>query len=105
MNPFDLPGPEFLLFYAMLGAVVLFAVYTFKQRAEGGESIRLPSTDPYLIAYLRGGAVETIRLGVAVLVDRQLLEFEGGDRVVRRKGVRPTHGSNDLEREILEQSE
>jgi uncharacterized protein (TIGR04222 family) len=105
MNPFDLPGPQFLLFYAMLGAGVLFAVYAFKQQAEGGEPVRLPSTDPYLIADLRGGAVEAIRLGVAVLVDRQLLEFEGGDRVVRRKGVRPTHGSNDLERAILEQCE
>jgi uncharacterized protein (TIGR04222 family) len=105
MNPFELPGPQFLAFYAMLGAGVLFAVYLLKQRAEGGEPIRLPSTDPYLIAYLRGGAVETVRLGVAVLVDRQLLEFEEGDRVVRRERVRPTHGSNDLERAILEQAE
>ncbi len=105
MNTFELPGPQFLVFYAMLGAGVLFAVYVFRQQAEGGAPIRLPSTDPYLIAYLRGGAVEAIRLGLAVLVDRQLLEFEGGDRVVRREGVRPTHGSNDLERAILEQCE
>jgi uncharacterized protein (TIGR04222 family) len=105
MNPFDLPGPQFLLFYAMLGAGVLFAVYAFRQQAEGGEPRRLPSMDPYLIAFLRGGPVEAVRLGVAVLVDRQLLESEGGDRVVRRKNVRPTHGSNDLERAILEQCE
>jgi uncharacterized protein (TIGR04222 family) len=105
MNPFDLPGPQFLLFYAVLGAGVLFAVYALKQQAEGGAPIRLPSTDPYLIAYLRGGAVEAIRLAVAVLVDRQLLEVEGGDRVVRRKSVRPAHGSNDLERAILEECE
>src|SRR6187200_2149852 len=105
MNPFELSGPQFLAFYAMLGAGVVCAVYLLKQRAEGGEPIRLPSTDPYLIAYLRGGAVETVRLGVAVLVDRQLLEFEEGDRVVRRERVRPTHGSNDLERAILEQAE
>ena len=105
MNPFELPGPQFLAFYAMLGAGVLFAVYVLKQRAEGGEPIRLPSTDPYLIAYLRGGAIEAVRLGVAVLVDRQLLELEDGDRVVRRERVMPTHGSNDLERAILEQCE
>ena len=103
MNPFELPGPQFLAFYAMLGAGVLFAVYFLKQRAEGGEPIRLPSTDPYLIAYLRGGATEAVRLGVAVLVDRQLLELEDGDRVVRRERVMPTHGSNDLEHAILEQ--
>jgi len=105
MNPFELPGPQFLAFYAVLGAGVLFAVYLLKQRAEGGEPIRLPSTDPYLIAYLRGGATEAVRLGVAVLVDRQLLEFEDGERVVRRERVRPTHGSNDLEQAILEQCE
>jgi len=105
MNPFELPGPQFLAFYAMLGAGVLFAVYLLKQRAEGGEPIRLPSTDPYLIAYLRGGATEAVRLGVTVLVDRQLLDFEDGVRVVRRERVRPTHGSNDLERAILEECE
>ncbi len=102
MNPFELPGPQFLAFYAMLGAGVVFAVYVLKQRAEGGEPIRLPSTDPYLIAYLRGGATEAVRLGVTVLVDRLLLELDG-DRVVRREGVSPTHGSNDLEHAILEQ--
>ena len=103
MNPFDLPGPQFLAFYAVLGACVLLLLYVLKQRAEGGDPIRLPSRDPYLIAYLRGGAVETVRLGVAVLVDRQLLQFEGGDSVVRRDKVRPTHGGNDLERAILEE--
>src|SRR6185503_20947566 len=103
MNPFELPGPQFLAFYAMLGAGVLFAVYFLKQRAEGGEPIRLPSTDPYVIAYLRGGATEAVRLGVAVLVDRQLLAIGEDDAVVLREGVTPAHGSNDLERAILEQ--
>ena len=83
--------------------MVLYAVYLLKQQAEGGDPVRLPSTDPYLIAYLRAGAVEAVRVGVAVLVDRQLLECDDGDRVVRRERVRPTHGSNDLERAILEQ--
>ena len=81
---------------------LMLAVYLLKQRAEGGEPIRLPSTDPYLIAYLRGGATEAVRLGVTVLVDRLLLELDG-DRVVRREGVSPTHGSNNLEHAILEQ--
>jgi hypothetical protein len=92
MNPFELPGPQFLAFYAMLGAAVLFAVYVLKQGAEGGAPVRLPSTDPYLIAYLRGGAYETVRLGVVVLVDRQLLDFDDGVRVVTGEKVKPTHG-------------
>ena len=103
MNPFDLPGPQFLMLYAVLGVVVVGAVYYFKQQAEAGEPGRLPVSDPYVIAFLRGGAVDAVRLGVAVLVDRKLLEVGEDEAVVLREGVRPTHGSNDLERAILEQ--
>jgi uncharacterized protein (TIGR04222 family) len=103
MSVFDLPGPQFLALYAMLGSVVVAWVYFFKQMAERGQPVRLPSTDPYLIAYLRGGAPDTVRLGVAVLVDRKLLVIGSGDSVVVREGVRPMHGANDLERGILEQ--
>ena len=103
MNPFDLPGPQFLALYAMLGVAVVGALYYFKQQAEAGEPGRLPVSDPYLIAYLRGGAVEAVRLGVAVLVDRKLLAIGQEDAVVLREGVTPRHGSNDLERAILEQ--
>ena len=103
MNLLDLPGPQFLALYAMLGVAVVGAVYYFKQQSEAGEPGRLPVSDPYVIAYLRGGAVETIRLGVAVLVDRKLLAIGQDDAVVLREGVTPMHGSNDLERAILEQ--
>ena len=103
MNPFDLPGPQFLALYAMLGIVVVGALYYFKQQAEAGEPGRLPVSDPYVIAYLRGGAAEAVRLGVAVLVDRKLLAIGRGDTVSLREGVTPMHGSNDLERAILEQ--
>jgi uncharacterized protein (TIGR04222 family) len=105
MNPFDLPGPQFLALYAVLGIVSVGAVYYLKQHAESGEPVRLPSSDPYLITYLRGGAEDAVRLGVAVLVDRQLLAIGTGDTVSVREGVRPTHGSNDLERAILEECE
>ena len=104
MNPFDLPGPEFLALYAMLGMGAVWTVYQLKQRAEAGEPGRLPVSDPYVIAYLRGGAPEAVRLGVAVLVDRQLLAIGAADTVTVREGVTPMHGSNDLERAILEQS-
>ena len=79
MNPFDLPGPQFLALYAMLGIVVVGRCYT-QTAAEAGEPGRLPVSDPYVIAYLRGGAVEAIRLGVAVLVDRRLLAIGEGDK-------------------------
>jgi uncharacterized protein (TIGR04222 family) len=105
MNPFDWPGPQFLAFYALFGAATLALVYQARQWAEAGEPVRLPSSDPYLIAYLRGGAEDAVRLGVAVLVDRRLLVIGTADTVSMREGVRPMHGSNDLERAILEECE
>jgi len=103
MNPFDLPGPQFLALYAMLGILIVWAVHYLKQKAEAGEPGRLPVSDPYVIAYLRGGAEETVRLSVAVLVDRKLLAIGAEDTVTTREGVTPMHGSNDLERAILEE--
>ena len=101
MNPFDLPGPQFLAFYAMLGVSMAASLYFVKQHAEGGEPTRLPMSDPYAIAYLRGGAAAAVELGVVVLVDRQLLDMGADDRIVVRDGVTKMHGANDLEQAIL----
>jgi uncharacterized protein (TIGR04222 family) len=104
MNPFDLPGPQFLALYAMLGVITIAAVYHLKQKAEAGEPGRLSLSDPYTIAYLRGGAAETVRLAVAVLVDRRLLVIGVDDTVLLREGVTSIHGANELERAILQQA-
>jgi uncharacterized protein (TIGR04222 family) len=104
MNPFELPGPQFLAFYALFAAVTLSFVHVSRQRDEAGEPVRVPVSDPYAIAYLRGGPVEAVRLAVAMLMDRQLLEASE-DVVQRRTGVKPAHGVNDLERGVLEQCE
>jgi hypothetical protein len=53
MNPFRLPGPQFLAFYAMLGAGVLRGALLSDVRKAANRS-RLPSTD-YLIAYCAAG--------------------------------------------------
>jgi uncharacterized protein (TIGR04222 family) len=71
MGPFELRGPEFLLFYAVFAAVVLAALYWMRLLAEPRTSVRL--TDPYLIAYLRGGDTEAVRVAALALVDRRLL--------------------------------
>ena len=34
MNPFELPGPQFLAFYAVLGILVVWSLRVAKQRAE-----------------------------------------------------------------------
>jgi uncharacterized protein (TIGR04222 family) len=77
MNPFDLPGPQFLQFYMFLGCVVLTALYYTQRISESGSIPRLDYSDPYLIAYLRGGEQEAARVAIISLVDRGLLRLLG----------------------------
>jgi uncharacterized protein (TIGR04222 family) len=73
MNPFDLRGPEFLAFYFCFSLVVIFAIAIFRRRAESGAAPKIDLGDPYLVAYLRGGENEVLRVAVVSLVDRGLL--------------------------------
>lgn len=77
MNPFNLPGTEFLKFYAFLGAIVLVALYYARNRSESGNVPRIDYSDPYLIAYLRDGEIAAIRVAVVSLIDRGLLRLSG----------------------------
>jgi len=87
MNPFDLPGPTFLVFYVILCAAITIGareVATLLER-------RLPSSlaldDPYQIAWLRGGAPEAARIAVLSLVDRGVLEIK--DKKLVRRSTSP----------------
>jgi uncharacterized protein (TIGR04222 family) len=73
MNPFNLSGPDFLVFYIFFSAVVLCAAWYFRQQAESGPVPKMDLSDPYLIACLRGAETEVLRLAVLALVDRGLL--------------------------------
>jgi uncharacterized protein (TIGR04222 family) len=77
--PFNLPGPQFLLFYLCFGAIILAACWYMTRRpgANPPQSLADLTSDPYLIAYLRGGEKEAIRVAVFNLVDRGFLEYDG----------------------------
>ena len=96
-NPFDLPGPQFLLFYACLGVFVMAAFRYFQRRREEGPLPRIDTSDPYLIAYLRGGKNEAVRLATVSLIDRGLIKDEGTDRLV-------TAGSEETVRRPIEKA-
>jgi uncharacterized protein (TIGR04222 family) len=73
MNPFDLPGPQFLVFYLVFGLVILLVVSVLRHRAEFGTVPKIDFSDPYLIAYLRGGENEALRIAAFSLLDRGIL--------------------------------
>ena len=75
INPFELTGPEFLVFYVLLGVAVIAGLYVMRRIAESGPVPRIDYSDPYLLAYLRGGEIETMRVAALSLIDRGLLQL------------------------------
>ena len=79
MNMFDLRGPEFLAIYLLVSVVGVIVLYVVSRRASP-QSQRLPSgdarrqlRDPYLLAFLRGGAEQTLQTVAFSLSERGLL--------------------------------
>lgn len=97
---FDLPGPSFLLAYAALTAATiggLALLRGFLEARSGPHRDRhsperapppFDTRDPYLVAYLRGGESEVIRLATVLLVDRGVL-VASGDQVSCAEGAAP----------------
>ena len=100
MPPFNLPGPQFLLFYLVFGAVVLMAIVALRRSAETDQVGKVNLSDPFLIACLRGGKNEVLRLVTVSLIDRGLLKVTDSQLSASTptavKGVRL-----EFEREVL----
>jgi uncharacterized protein (TIGR04222 family) len=77
MNPFALPGPDFLEFIGALSLLVVLAILALRQLLGPGGRPQRRVTDPYAIALLRGGTPEAIRVGAMNLVRRELLLCSG----------------------------
>ena len=102
MNPFDLRGPEFLVFYAVFTAVLCVALHWLRRTSEMGQpgEGRVPLNDPYQIAYLRGGKNEAIRVAAISLIERGLLErCEKNDLITKGRAVPQVN--DPLEQELL----
>jgi uncharacterized protein (TIGR04222 family) len=99
MNPFDLSGPAFLVFYICAASMVIIALKLVIDEAEGGAPRALPLSDPYQIAWLRGGTPEAARIAVLSLIDRGLLTVSG-DNLVNLSAA-PSVVREPIERAIL----
>ena len=107
MNPFEFRGPEFLFFYIVLSAIVLILTSLVRRMLDGSENPALQSpativSDPYLVAQLRGGADETVRVAAMSLIDRGLLAVDSGGKLQTVPEVKPEHARRQLERAILD---
>lgn len=76
MNPFDLRGPEFLVFYLFVSIFVVGVVFLLRHFGEKNDGGKPPIDDPYLVAFLRGGAGEAVRVTALSLFDRGLLAIK-----------------------------
>ncbi len=101
MNPFDWRGPEFLVFYAAFAAAVLAVQRWGQDLVERAVDPRARLTDPYRIAYLRGGSVAALRVAVIGLIDRGLLRGAEG----RLEAAPDATASHPVERSVLDHFE
>jgi len=75
VNPFEVTGGEFLIFYAAYGVAVLALAHFLRPDRPARDSVSpIDPTDPYAIAFLRAGENEALRVATLSLVDRGLLE-------------------------------
>ena len=101
INPFDLSGPDFLIFYGLLGMLVLGGLFVVGRLSESGTVPRLDYSDPYLLAYLRGGEAEVIRVAAASLADRGLLRVDN-NRLSAANATAPSLVRRPIESAILQ---
>ena len=101
INPFDLRGPEFLFFYAVLAVFVnLLCGYLIKKKEGGHDYINIVD-DPYLIAALRGGEIEAIRMALLSLIDRGLIKAENAKSVSAIPQA-SSYARKDLDKAIID---
>jgi len=100
-NPFDLPGPDFLFFYAILGVLVIGLLWLARQTSEAADAPRIDYSDPYLLAYLRGGGPEVVRVVTVSLIDRGLLKASD-DQLVAANQSAASIASRPIEKALLQ---
>jgi uncharacterized protein (TIGR04222 family) len=101
VNPFDLPGPDFLEFYLAAAAIALVVAawlrLYLRQPADDGD-VWPAALSPYHLAYLAGGRRLAVHAAVAALVQRGTLRVDRASRSLSTSESSP-QGAPRLERE------
>lgn len=102
MNPFQLTGFSFLGFYLALGIAVFFGLRAWFRHIETADTPPQQNmTDPYLIAHLRAGANEALRVATVALLDRGLLK-SNGETLSTKNGNAVGMANRAIEKAILQ---
>ena len=109
-NPIaDMYGPYFLLFYAVVVALVLASAWLLMRAQDWTGRMPLPPVpaepDPYEIAYLRGGEMEVAETAIFSLMQRgylQATERPDGTSFERTPEAAQAERLPQLERRVLE---
>jgi uncharacterized protein (TIGR04222 family) len=103
VNPLDLRGPQFLVFYFVFGVTVLGVLALLRRQSDSSSGAALTGllTNYLDIAFLRGGPGEALRVALLGLVKRGLLIAEG-DKVYARDPNAIRAAQTGTERGLLE---
>jgi uncharacterized protein (TIGR04222 family) len=101
MWPFDMRGPEFLVFYIIIGAIVITALTLLRHSGEASDTPKVNLSDPYMIAFLRGGKNESLRVVTMSLVDRGLLTTGATKTTIQSTEAAWGKTRSELEQKVL----
>jgi uncharacterized protein (TIGR04222 family) len=93
VNPFDLTGPSFLIFYWTLSVSAALLVYWLRLRTDADGGAAKMVSDPYALAYLRDGYPEVMRVALVTLVEEGVVTVEYRDFSLVPKGPPARRGS------------
>lgn len=92
MNPLNLPGPQFLLFYGLVFTAALVAAAFVRRSAKGPGGMtgaRPIDLSPYELASLAGGPVRAVQAALVSLVNRKAIEVAAKGALAVVDGRRP----------------
>lgn len=87
MNPFNLAGPQFLVFYGVLAALVLSAGIALRwwlRTPADDDGTDASGLSPYEVTYLAGAEAATLDAAIARLVQRDVLTASASNRTLAR---------------------
>lgn len=103
MNPLELTGPKFLLFYIVTLVIAIIIAAVLRRllgRSTEDFNVRRVTVDPYEAAFLRGGPLQAIDTAIAMLVKSKVLKVSKTDRKLSVIG-RLHAGAHRMEQLVL----